>query len=127
MSEISFSVGGALRGAFEGVHIMDRRTGSPVSDETLKTLLEKCPELDHLDLRSTLFNTKAAGKDGPQQMAARFGCPFLGSIPMDANLTKACEEGEPFNEAYKESVGATAFSRIVSKVRVACGDPEGAD
>jgi len=34
--------------------------------------------------------------DGGKQMARDFGVPFLGSIPMDPALARACDSGKPF-------------------------------
>jgi Mrp family chromosome partitioning ATPase len=35
----------------------------------------------------------AASAGGAQAMAQQFGVPYLGHIPLDPNLLKACEEG----------------------------------
>ena len=53
------------------------------------------------------------GGGGPEQMAARFGAPYLGKIPMDPMLTKACEDGEDFLEAYPEAPAAAPFEKII--------------
>jgi hypothetical protein len=35
----------------------------------------------------------AASAGGAKAMAQQFGVPYLGHIPLDPNLLKACEEG----------------------------------
>lgn len=53
---------------------------------------------------------------GPRGMAGSYGVPFLGKIPMDPNLLKACEEGEAFTTEYADSPAAKPFGRIVDAV-----------
>lgn len=52
----------------------------------------------------------------PRSMAKAFDVPYLGCIPMDPNLMKACEEGKSFLEVYPVSTAARQFSEIVQKV-----------
>lgn len=49
-------------------------------------------------------------------MAESYGVPFLGAIPMDPNLLKACEEGEAFTTIYADSPAAKPFGKIVKAV-----------
>ena len=53
---------------------------------------------------------------GPRGMAESYGVPFLGKIPMDPNLLKACEDGEAFTTEYADSPAAKPFGRIVKAV-----------
>jgi ATP-binding protein involved in chromosome partitioning len=48
--------------------------------------------------------------DGGRQMAAEFGVPFLGKIPMDPALARACDLGKPFLAADRQSLTAEAIS-----------------
>lgn len=74
-----------------------------------------------LELQTTVF---AAFGAGPRGMAESYGVPFLGSIPMDPNLLKACEEGEAFTTEYADSPAAKPFGKIVGAVVDATPDPE---
>ena len=47
---------------------------------------------------------------GPRAMAERFGVPFLGSLPLDLAMQKACERGEPLSAA--AAGGANAVERF---------------
>lgn len=49
-------------------------------------------------------------------MAEAHRVPFLGEVPMDPNLLKACEEGEAFTTVYADSPAAKPFARIVQGI-----------
>lgn len=49
-------------------------------------------------------------------MAKANGVPFLGQVPLDPNLLKACEEGEAFTTVYADSPAAKPFGRIVTAI-----------
>lgn len=55
-------------------------------------------------------------------MAKAYGVPFLGQVPLDPNLLKACEEGEAFTTVYTESPAAKPFGKIVASVIDATSD-----
>lgn len=65
------------------------------------------------EAQTTVFTS--FGK-GPRGMAESYGVPFLGSIPMDPNLLKACEEGEAFTTMYADSPAAKPFVQIVGAI-----------
>ncbi len=46
-------------------------------------------------------------------MAKRFNVPYLGKLPMDPNMMRACEEGKSFLEIFPDSVAAKPFLHIV--------------
>jgi hypothetical protein len=100
-----------------------------------------CPELMELSMQSNLFKlpgdstvnpdtsdqTGSSGyaSDGsgtslyvnnPRSMAERFQVPYLGKLPMDPNMMKACEEGKSFLEAYPSSVAAAPFAEVVAQI-----------
>lgn len=55
-------------------------------------------------------------QDNPESMARRYNVPYLGRLPMDSNLLRACEEGVSFLDAYPDSVAAVAFETIVNRL-----------
>jgi hypothetical protein len=46
-------------------------------------------------------------------MAKDFDVPFLGSLPLDPCLLKACEDGESYMEKYPSGVAAKPLSMIL--------------
>jgi ATP-binding protein involved in chromosome partitioning len=60
-----------------------------------------CP---HCNQRIEIF----AGNGGPE-MARDFGVPFLGKIPMDPALARACDLGRPFIDTARQSLAAEAI------------------
>ncbi len=47
---------------------------------------------------------------GGEQIAQDFGVPFLGGIPMDPAVARACDAGKPFIDFEKDSLTAQAFT-----------------
>ncbi len=50
---------------------------------------------------------------GPQGMAAAFQVPYLGKLPLDPNLLRACEEGVSVAEKAPDSPAVAALDKIV--------------
>ncbi|KAL6045580.1 cytosolic Fe-S cluster assembly factor nbp35 [Balamuthia mandrillaris] len=59
---------------------------------------------------------------GGERMAKEFGVPFLGRIPLDPRLARACDEGESFVELFPESAAAVAFKQVFEKIKRACDE-----
>ena len=57
----------------------------------LETLRTRCPELLELQVLSNVFASSGTGVQG---MAAKFNVPYLGRVPLDPALGKACDNGE---------------------------------
>ena len=53
------------------------------TEEVIKTLQEKCPEI--IDLMATADVFPSSG-GGPRGMAEQFNVPYLGGLPLDPNL-----------------------------------------
>lgn len=56
---------------------------------------------------------------GPRGMADKFNVPYLGKLPLDPNLLKACERGESFVEKYPSSPASSPLNSIVDKLILA--------
>ena len=67
-----------------------------------------------LSLRVPLFHTPA-GVGGGRALAAAAGAPFLGEIPLDPGLGRACEEGVPATPA-RAPAAAGALEAVVAAV-----------
>jgi len=61
---------------------------------------------------------------GGEKMAKEMKVPFLGRIPLDPSIAKACDEGAPYIQAFAESISAQAFSRALEKLIAAMEDSE---
>lgn len=53
---------------------------------------------------------------GARAMCAELDVPFLGSLPIDPRLTKACDEGEDFVQLFADSLAVQALEGIVDQV-----------
>jgi len=49
-------------------------------------------------------------------MAAKFNVPYLGKLPMDHNMLRACEEGRSVVDAYPDSLVVAPFKTIVQTI-----------
>lgn len=74
--------------------------------------------------------TPIFGEGGAARLAQEDGVPLLGQIPLDAELVRACDEGEPIVLRAPQSPAAKAYlqaaARIVTSVEAAAG-AEGKD
>ncbi|CAM9366802.1 unnamed protein product [Chrysoparadoxa australica] len=77
-----------LRVPLAGVGFVDQN-GADKTVEVQSVLTEKVPELMQYLVASDVFPAAGAG---PAGMAAKFGVPYLGHIPLDPNLLSACEQ-----------------------------------
>lgn len=89
----------------------------------VRSIQESFPEFFDLYLQSDLFAaTESSSAVNPRGMAAKYDIPYLGNLPMDPNMMKACEDGYSFLELYPDSLAAAAFKSIVDKVVAATPD-----
>jgi MinD superfamily P-loop ATPase len=61
-------------------------------------------------------NHEIFASGGGEAMAGEMGVPFLGRIPIDAGIVKACDEGTPFCQGHKDTQTAKAFDVIISPI-----------
>ena len=54
---------------------------------------------------------------GGEQLAKEIGVPFLGKIPLDPRIGKACDSGVNFIEEYPDSPASSAFLHIIKGIR----------
>jgi Mrp family chromosome partitioning ATPase len=67
--------------------------GEDCTEQTLKQLADKCPEILKSVSATVDIFPRAGG--GPEAMAKSFGVPFIGRVPLDRELQKACDNGVP--------------------------------
>ena len=51
-----------------------------------------------------------------ENLAAELGLPFLGSIPFDPRLTRACNDGQPFVLIHPGAPSASALEKIAARI-----------
>lgn len=95
----------------------------------LSRITEHCSELLDVSVCTDLFTTTELGPSNntPSEMANKFGIPYLGKIPIDTNVMKACEDGYGLLDVYPESVAAGPFGKIVELVMQATYSPAEAE
>ena len=95
--------------------------GGPVdcTAQVLQTLREKCPELltDDYSVTSDLF---AVHPGSTARMAAAYDCPYWGSLPLDPDLLKACEDGQSFVEQHATAKAAVALVDFCKRLTTVC-------
>ena len=97
------------------------------TNDVLSMLREKCPEVLSMVAATDVFTTSGLG---PKGMADKFNVPYLGKLPLDQNLLKACEDGTSFVDKYPSSPAASPLNSIVDKLILALpveDDEEGGD
>lgn len=83
------------------------------TNDVLSLLREKCPEVLSMIATADVF---PASGSGPRGMAEKFGVPYLGRLPLDPNLLRACEEGSSFVDKYPASPATSPLNGIVDKL-----------
>jgi hypothetical protein len=95
----------------------DGEEGADCTRETLEKLQRLCPELlQGVQARVDVFPRH---QGGPEAMAKRFGVPFLGRVPLDKALQRACEDGSPGLLSGSSARGP--LRAICEKVVAGCG------
>ncbi|XP_061065412.1 cytosolic Fe-S cluster assembly factor NUBP2 isoform X2 [Eubalaena glacialis] len=60
--------------------------------------------------------TNVFSRGGGEELARHAGVPFLGSVPLDPELTRSLEEGRDFIQGFPESPAFPALSCIAQKI-----------
>ncbi|XP_055460695.1 cytosolic Fe-S cluster assembly factor NUBP2 isoform X2 [Psammomys obesus] len=60
--------------------------------------------------------TNVFSKGGGEELARLAGVPFLGSVPLDPQLTRSLEEGRDFIQEFPKSTAYSALTSIAQKV-----------
>jgi Mrp family chromosome partitioning ATPase len=87
--------------------------GADCTADVLATLKEKCPEVLNMIVSSTIFSTVHGGAE---KMALDYGASFWGSLPLDPDLLKACEDGLAFCEVKKDAVASKVLLDLCRKL-----------
>eukprot|EP00937_MAST-01D_sp_MAST-1D-sp2_P005938 g5938.t1 len=100
------------------------KEGADVTAKALALMAEKAPELLQMVMHADVF--PAAG-GGPRAMAAAFEVPFLGAIPLDPHMLRACDAGESYLATRPEGVAAAPLKHVVGQITALAGDSSSAD
>ena len=113
VSDLSFSRESGPGGVGDG-----ETTGrfGDCTNDVLSLLREKCPEVLSMIATADVFPPSG---NGPRGMAEKFAVPYLGKLPLDPNLLKACEDGVSFVEKYPSSPAASPLNAIVDRLILA--------
>lgn len=96
--------------------------GADATQAALQAMRDKCPELLSLTAVADVFPRARGGAEG---MAAQFGVPFLGRVPLDPRITRACETGASYSAGVRRAGGVDLLRPIVGALR-ASEHPEAA-
>ncbi|CAM9435796.1 unnamed protein product [Choristocarpus tenellus] len=94
----------------------DPSSGKDQTEAAMELIHSKAPELLKYFTKTTVFTPFG---EGPRGMAEKYGVPYLGRIPLDPNLLKACEKGEAFTVKYPSSPAGPPFGQIVEALLIA--------
>ena len=86
------------------------------TSDVMALLQEKCPEVLSMIATTDVFPSSGGG---PRGMAEKFSVPYLGKLPLDPNLLKACEDGTSFVDKYPSSPATSPLNAIVDKLILA--------
>ena len=86
------------------------------TSDVLSLLQEKCPEVLSMIATTDVFPSSGGG---PLGMAEKFSVPYLGKLPLDPNLLKACEDGTSFVDKYPSSPATSPLNAIVDQLILA--------
>lgn len=87
--------------------------GRDVTEATLAMMKERCPELLQL---STFTEVFPCANGGAEAMAASFNVPFLGKVPLDPEITKACEKGASYTSNVRSAGARSALQPILDQL-----------
>lgn len=68
--------------------------------------------------KSQIFKATTGGGEA---LSKELGVPFLGSVPLDPRIGRACDSGESFLDLYPDSPATTAILDVVDKLLEAVG------
>ncbi len=87
-----------------------QRVGVPVLGVVENMAGFTCP---HCSETTAIFEPSSGGAAA---MCAEMGVPFLGSIPLDPYLMRACEQGRSYAEAFPAAPAVHAFKHVVGNL-----------
>lgn len=90
------------------------KDGKDETENIMKELKEKCPQVLDMFATSDLFQGNLAS--GAQDMATQHSIPYWGKLPLDTELLKACEEGKAFVQVAPASPAAKIMNGFAERI-----------
>jgi len=87
--------------------------GRDVSAQSMALLRERCPELLELFSYADVFPSAGGGAEA---MAAAFGVPFFGRVPLDPDIVRACEAGTSYTAGMQLRGARSLLQPIVEQL-----------
>ena len=103
------------------VALIDVRRGAGMFRKTGVPLLGVVENMAYFPDPSTGEPIPIFGRGGAQAVAGELGVPFLGEVPIDIALRKACDAGRPLVDAEPQGASGKVFADIAARVRTALG------
>ena len=103
------------------VALIDVRRGAGMFRKTGVPLLGVVENMAYFSDPSTGAPIPIFGRGGAQAVAAELGAPFLGEVPIDIDLRKACDAGRPLADAAPDGPTGRVFTALAAQVRAALG------
>ena len=101
------------------VALIDVRRGAGMFRKTGVPILGVVENMAYFSDPSTGAPIPIFGRGGAQAVAAELDTPFLGEVPIDIELRKACDAGRPLVDQAPDSAAGRVFTDIAAKVRSA--------
>ena len=103
------------------VALIDVRRGAGMFRKTGVPLVGVVENMAYFADPSTGEPIPIFGRGGAQAVAGELDVPFLGEVPIDIALRKACDAGRPLVDAEPHGASGKVFAAIAAKVRAAIG------
>lgn len=87
--------------------------GKDETETVVAKLMESCPEVLDMVAASNVFPVSGTG---PKGMAEQYGHPYWGTLPLDSDLMKCCEDGKSFVDTFPDSLAAKSLNGFVDKL-----------
>jgi ATP-binding protein involved in chromosome partitioning len=105
--------GGVIVTLPQKVSIDDARRGAEMFRQLRVPLMGVVENMSYLELPGGK-RIEVFGKGGGEQLAAEFGVPFIGSIPMDPDVRAGGDAGKPIVVSRPDSAAALALTAIAA-------------
>jgi len=109
---------GHLQTKLPDLKFVHPQTGDDMTEQMLKVLQERCPEVLQCAVTSELFGRGG----GAAAMADAYNVPFWGRLPLDPKLLQACEQGKAYVQLEPTSQASSALQdfsgRLVKRLPV---------
>lgn len=108
--------GGVIVTTPQHVALIDVKRGINMFKKLNVPVLGVVENMSYLELPNSNQIIDIFGRGGGKDMADRLNVPFLGEIPIDPEIRKGGDEGNPIILSHPESPAALAFMDIAKKV-----------